>query len=97
MADGYARVTNEPHALLYMSTLGHRLWVQLFTMHLLAVLLYLFLPASHPTLLRGEIRGSRTEFIHWLQDIPEQKLIVAQYCRYAAEIKTGKNQNREER
>ncbi|KAL8819915.1 MAG: hypothetical protein Q9191_007629 [Dirinaria sp. TL-2023a] len=37
------------------------------------------------------MRGSRTEFIHWLQDIPEQKALVAQYCRYTAEIKTGKN------
>ena len=37
------------------------------------------------------MRGSRTEFIHWLQDVPDQKQIVAQYCRYSAEIKSGKN------
>lgn len=30
-------------------------------------------------------------FSHWLQDVPDQKQIVAQYCRYAGEIKTGKN------
>lgn len=28
---------------------------------------------------------------HWLQDVPDQKQIVAQYCRYVGEIKTGKN------
>jgi thiamine pyrophosphate-dependent acetolactate synthase large subunit-like protein len=28
---------------------------------------------------------------HWMQDVPDQKQIVAQYCRYTAEIKTGKN------
>ncbi|KAJ4290002.1 hypothetical protein N0V88_006803 [Collariella sp. IMI 366227] len=39
----------------------------------------------------GELRGSRTEFIHWVQDVPDQKQIVAQYCRYAGEIKTGVN------
>lgn len=37
------------------------------------------------------MRGSRTEYIHWIQDVPDQKQIVAQYCRYSAEIKTGKN------
>lgn len=37
------------------------------------------------------MRGSRTEYIHWIQDVPDQKQIVGQYCRYTAEIKTGKN------
>lgn len=37
------------------------------------------------------MRGSRTEYIHWLQDATDQKQIVAQFCRYTAEIKTGKN------
>lgn len=37
------------------------------------------------------MRGSRTEYIHWIQDVPDQKQIVGQYCRYSAEIKTGKN------
>jgi thiamine pyrophosphate-dependent acetolactate synthase large subunit-like protein len=44
-----------------------------------------------PFTLEGEMRGSRTEFIHWIQDVPDQKQIVAQYCRYTCEIKTGKN------
>ena len=37
------------------------------------------------------MRGSRTEYIHWIQDVPDQKAIVAQYCRYTAELKTGRN------
>lgn len=37
------------------------------------------------------MRGSRTEYIHWIQDVPDQRAIVAQYCRYTAEIKTGRN------
>ncbi len=44
-----------------------------------------------PFTLEGEMRGSRTEYIHWIQDVPDQKQIVAQYCRYAAELKTGHN------
>jgi thiamine pyrophosphate-dependent acetolactate synthase large subunit-like protein len=39
----------------------------------------------------GEMRGSRTEHIHWLQDAPDQKAIVSQYCRYTSEFKTGRN------
>lgn len=30
----------------------------------------------------GEMRGSRTEFIHYIQDVPDQGAIVRQYCRY---------------
>jgi hypothetical protein len=37
------------------------------------------------------MRGSRTEYIHWIQDVPDQKQIVAQYCRYTGEIKSGRN------
>jgi thiamine pyrophosphate-dependent acetolactate synthase large subunit-like protein len=41
--------------------------------------------------MEGEYRGSRTEFIHWLQDVPDQRAIVAQYCRYTGEIRRPKN------
>lgn len=44
-----------------------------------------------PFTLEGEMRGSRTEFIHWVQDVHDQRAIVSQYCRYTGEIKTGKN------
>ena len=44
-----------------------------------------------PYTLEGEYRGSRTEYIHWIQDVPDQKQIVAQYCRYTGEIKRGRN------
>lgn len=44
-----------------------------------------------PYTIEGEMRGSRTEYIHWIQDVPDQKQIVSQYCRYSGEIKSGKN------
>ncbi|KAH3969161.1 hypothetical protein HBI24_168650 [Parastagonospora nodorum] len=43
------------------------------------------------TLSAGEYRESRTEYIHWLQDVHDHKAIVAQYCRYTAEIKRDAN------
>ncbi|KAJ5114119.1 hypothetical protein N7456_002653 [Penicillium angulare] len=44
-----------------------------------------------PFTLEGEMKGSRNEFQHWIQDAPDQKQIVAQYCRYAGEVRSGKN------
>jgi thiamine pyrophosphate-dependent acetolactate synthase large subunit-like protein len=39
----------------------------------------------------GEMTGSRTEYMHWLQDAPDQKAIARQYCRYTGEIRSGLN------
>jgi acetolactate synthase-1/2/3 large subunit len=39
----------------------------------------------------NELRGTRNEFIHWLQDVPDQKNIVKDYVKYCAEIRTGQN------
>ena len=39
----------------------------------------------------GELTGSRTEYMHCLQDAPDQKAIIRQFCRYTGEIKTELN------
>jgi len=39
----------------------------------------------------GEMKGSRNEFIQWIQDVHDQRGIVRGYMRYDAELKTGKN------
>ena len=39
----------------------------------------------------GELKGSRNEFIHWLQDVPDQRGIVRQYVKYENELRTAKN------
>ncbi|GHJ90159.1 hypothetical protein NliqN6_6561 [Naganishia liquefaciens] len=39
----------------------------------------------------GEMKGSRNEFIHWLQDAVDQPAIIRQYMKHVAEIRTGKN------
>ncbi len=38
----------------------------------------------------GEHRGSRNEFIHWLQDVRDQRGIVRQYMKYDNELRSGK-------
>lgn len=46
---------------------------------------------ASPFTQEGEMRGSRNEFIHWLQDVPDQRGIVRGYMRYDNEIRTGRN------
>jgi acetolactate synthase I/II/III large subunit len=39
----------------------------------------------------GEMRGSRNEFIHWLQDVHDQRGIVRPYMKYDNEIRSARN------
>ncbi|KAL2168019.1 hypothetical protein VTG60DRAFT_554 [Thermothelomyces hinnuleus] len=91
MADGYARLTNKPQAVIVhvdVGTQGLGAAVHNASAGRAPVLVF---AGISPITQDGELRGSRTEFIHWIQDVPDQKQIVAQYCRYAAELKTGAN------
>ncbi len=44
-----------------------------------------------PATQEGERRGSRNEFIHWLQDVPDQRGILRGYVKYENEIRSGRN------
>jgi acetolactate synthase I/II/III large subunit len=39
----------------------------------------------------GELKGSRNEFIQWIQDVGDQRGLVRGYMRYDNEIRTGRN------
>jgi acetolactate synthase I/II/III large subunit len=39
----------------------------------------------------GELKGSRNEFIQWIQDVHDQRGLVRGYMRYDAEIRSGRN------
>lgn len=91
MADGYARLTGKPQCVIVhvdVGTQGLGAAVHNASTGRAPVLVFAGLS---PFTLEGEMRGSRTEYIHWIQDVPDQKQIIGQYCRYVAEIKTGKN------
>ncbi|RDL30229.1 Uncharacterized protein BP5553_10507 [Venustampulla echinocandica] len=91
MADGYARLTGKPQCVIVhvdVGTQGLGAAVHNASCGRAPVLIFAGLS---PFTIEGEMRGSRTEYIHWIQDVPDQKAIVAQYCRYSAEIKSGKN------
>ncbi|KAK0276819.1 hypothetical protein LTR35_010213 [Friedmanniomyces endolithicus] len=91
MADGYARLTNKPQCVIVhvdVGTQGLGAAVHNASCGRAPVLIFAGLS---PYTIEGEYRGSRTEYIHWIQDVPDQKQIVAQYCRYSGEIKRGRN------
>ncbi|KAL9123139.1 MAG: hypothetical protein Q9187_000305 [Circinaria calcarea] len=91
MADGYARYTSKPQCVIVhvdVGTQGLGAAVHNASCGRAPVLIFAGLS---PYTIEGEARGSRTEYIHWIQDVPDQKQIVAQYCRYTGEVKTGRN------
>jgi acetolactate synthase-1/2/3 large subunit len=51
---------------------------------------FVFAGAS-PATQEGEARGSRNEFIQWLQDVFDQRGLVRGYMRYDNEIRVGAN------
>ena len=91
MADGFARITNKPQAVIVHVDVGTQALGPAIHNASCGRAPVLIFAGLSPYTLEGEIHGSRTEFIHWLQDVPDQKAIVSQYCRFTAEIKTGKN------
>lgn len=91
MADGYARLTNKPQCVIIHVDVGTQALAAAIHNASCGRAPVLIFAGLSPITIEGEMRGSRTEYIHWLQDVPDQKQIVAQYCRYTAEIKTGKN------
>lgn len=91
MADGMARLTGKPQCVIVhvdVGTQGLGAAVHNASCGRAPVLIFAGLS---PFTFEGEYRGSRTEYIHWIQDVPDQKQIVAQYCRYVGEIKGGRN------
>ena len=51
----------------------------------------LIFAGSSPYTQAGELRGSRNEFIQWIQDVHDQRGIVRGYMRYDNEIRSGRN------
>lgn len=91
MADGYARLTNQPQAVIVHVDVGTQgLGAAVHNASTGRAPILLFAGLS-PYTIEGEMRGSRTEYIHWIQDVPDQKQILSQYMRYSGELRTGKN------
>lgn len=90
-ANGYAQVTGEPQAVLVHVECGtQNLGGAIHNAAKGRVPVLIFAGAS-PYTQEGELTGSRNEFIHWIQDVADQRGIVRGYTKYDNEIRTGKN------
>lgn len=94
MVDGYAGLSNKPQCVIFHVDVGTQAMGQATHNASCGRAPVLIFAGLTPVTIEGELRGSRTKFIHWIQDAPDQVQIVRQYCRYcryAAEIGTGHN------
>ncbi|MFZ4451200.1 thiamine pyrophosphate-requiring protein [Salibacterium aidingense] len=91
MAHSYAQLTKEPQAVLVHVECGtQNLGGAIHNAYKGRVPVLIFAGAS-PYTQEGELPGSRNEFIHWIQDVPDQRGIVRGYMKYENEIRTGAN------
>ena len=51
----------------------------------------LIFAGAAPYTIEGELPGSRNEWIHWIQDVHDQRGILRNYTKYDNEIRTGRN------
>ncbi|KAM0325130.1 hypothetical protein ACHAQA_007669 [Verticillium albo-atrum] len=91
MADGYARESGQAQCVIVHVDVGTSALAAAIHNSSMGRAPVLIFAGLSPFTIEGELIGSRTEFIHWIQDVPDQKQIVSQYCRYVGEIKTGRN------
>ena len=90
-ANGYAQVSGEPQAVIVHVECGtQNLGGAIHNAAKGRVPVFIFAGAS-PYTQEGELFGSRNEFIHWIQDVSDQRGIVRGYTKYDNEIRTGKN------
>ena len=91
MADGYARISGRPQAVVVHVDAGTQALGQgLHNASVTRVPLFM-LAGLCPYNEAGEMTGSRTQYMHWLLEAPDQKAIIRQYCTHTGEIRTGLN------
>ncbi len=90
-AQGYAQVSGEAQAVLVHVDCGtQNLGGAIHNAARGRVPVLIFAGLS-PMTQEGELPGSRTEFIHWLQDSADQRGMLRGYAKYDHEIRTGRN------
>src|SRR5215467_8200741 len=90
-AQGFAQITGRAQAVLVHVECGTQAMAGgIHNVAKCRVPVLIFAGAS-PYTQEGELRGTRNEFIHWLQDVPDQRGIVRQYVKYENELRTAKN------
>jgi acetolactate synthase-1/2/3 large subunit len=90
-AQGYAQVSGRPQAVLIHVDCGTQSLAGALHNAMRGRAPVLIFAGLSPATQEGELVGSRNEFIHWLQDVPDQRGIVRQYVKYEQELRTSAN------
>jgi acetolactate synthase I/II/III large subunit len=90
-AHAYAAVTGEPQAVLVHVDSGTQNLGGAVNNAYRGRVPVLIFAGGAPYTIEGELPGSRNEFIHWVQDVHDQRGIVRGYVKYDNEIRTGRN------
>ncbi|MFF2446343.1 thiamine pyrophosphate-requiring protein [Neobacillus sp. NPDC058068] len=90
-AHGFAQATGDPQAVLVHVECGtQNMGGAIHNASRSRVPVLIFAGAS-PYTQENELVGSRNEFIHWIQDVSDQRGIMRGYTKYDNEIRTGAN------
>jgi acetolactate synthase I/II/III large subunit len=90
-AHGYAQLTGRAQAVIVHVDCGTQsLAGAVHNVSRCRIPVVIFAGAS-PYTQENELRGARNEFIHWLQDVFDQRGIVRPYMKYENELRTGRN------
>ncbi len=90
-AHGYAQVSGEPQAVIVHTDCGtQNLGGAIHNASRGRVPVLIFAGLS-PMTQEGELPGTRSEHIHWLQDTADQRGTLRGYAKYDHEIRTGRN------
>ncbi len=90
-AHGYAQATGKPQAVLVHVDAGTQNLGGALHNAAKGRVPVLILAGASPYTQEGELPASRNEYIHWIQDVFDQRGIVREYVKYDNEIRTGKN------
>jgi acetolactate synthase-1/2/3 large subunit len=90
-AHAYAMVTGEPQAVIVHVDVGTQNLSGGVSNAMRGRVPVLIFAGTAPFTLEGELPGGRNEFIHWIQDVRDQRGILRNYAKYDNEIRTGRN------
>jgi acetolactate synthase-1/2/3 large subunit len=90
-AHAYATVTRRPQAVFVHVDSGTQNLGGAVSNAMRGRVPVLIFAGAAPFTIGGELPGSRNEFIHWIQDVPDQRGILRGYVKYDNEIRTGRN------
>jgi acetolactate synthase-1/2/3 large subunit len=90
-AHAYAMVAGQPQAVMVHVDAGTQNLGGAVNNAMRGRVPVLIFAGMAPYTQEGELPGGRTEFIHWVQDVRDQRGILRNYTKYDNEIRSGRN------